>query len=172
MGLNSIATQQYKEKDLTATLVHHLLSYCATYPDAKLTFSESGTILHIHTDASFLSEPRAKSRGGGYVFLPSDTQPPNDAPHNGPIYCFFHILKKRPWVCSRGRAKCNVWERNDRNHHQKQLLDLACPVSRVPYPMKHDEPNCDAMGEHWFPLWLPGPVGGLTRYALSVKPRV
>ena len=50
-------------------------------------------ILHIQSDASFLSEPKAKSRGGIFFYLSSHTNPPTDAPLNGSIYCFCQILK-------------------------------------------------------------------------------
>ena len=91
MGLNSIATQQDKATDRTAMLVDHILNFCATFPDATLTFDASDMVLHIQTDASFLSEPNAKSRGGGYFYMSSNTDPPTDAPYNGSIYCFCQI---------------------------------------------------------------------------------
>ena len=40
-----------------------------------------------------MSEPKAKSRGGGYFYLSTNANPPTDAPHNAPIYCFCQILK-------------------------------------------------------------------------------
>ena len=93
MGLNSIASQQENATDRTAALVTHMLNYCATFPDAVLTFNASDMILHIQSDASFLSETKAKSRWGGYFYLSTNANPPTDAPHNAPIYCFCQILK-------------------------------------------------------------------------------
>ena len=93
MALNTIATQQEHATERTANLVEHLMNYCATFPDAVLTFHASDMILHIHSDASFLSEPKAKSRGGGFYFLSSNSNPPTDAPKNAPFYCFCQILK-------------------------------------------------------------------------------
>ena len=48
-------------------------------------------ILHIHSDASFLSEPGAKSRAGGYHYLITALVDPKKSPHkqqppNGPIH--------------------------------------------------------------------------------------
>ena len=68
MSLNTIAVQQDKATTNTRALIIHLLRYCATYPDATLTYSASDMILHIHTDASFLSEPEAKSRAGVFFY--------------------------------------------------------------------------------------------------------
>ena len=50
-------------------------------------------ILHIHTDASFLSEPKAKSRDGGYFFLSNLPEDPTKAMHNAPIHVLCQILK-------------------------------------------------------------------------------
>ena len=93
MALNTIATQQENATERTAMLVTHMLNYCATFPDAILTYDASDMILHIQSDASFLSEPKAKSRGGGYLYLSNNTESPTDAQHNGPIYCFCQVLK-------------------------------------------------------------------------------
>ena len=49
--------------------------------------------LYIHTDASFLSEPNAKSRAGGYFFLSSKCSDPTKATHNAPIHVLCQILK-------------------------------------------------------------------------------
>ena len=53
MELNAIASQQEHATDRTAALVTHILNYCATFPDAVLTFDASDMILHIQSDASF-----------------------------------------------------------------------------------------------------------------------
>ena len=93
MGLNTIASQQENATARTAMLVTHILNYCATYPDAVLTFDASDMILHIHTDASFLSEPKAKSRAGGYFFLSDFPKDPTKAMHNAPIHILCQILR-------------------------------------------------------------------------------
>ena len=93
MGLNTIALQQENATACTESLVTHLLNYCATYPDAVLTFDASNMILHIHTDASFLSKPKAKSRAGGYFFLSDFPKDPTKAVHNAAIHILCEILK-------------------------------------------------------------------------------
>jgi hypothetical protein len=47
-------------------------------------------ILAIHSDASYLSEPKAQSRAGGHFFLSSDTTIPAN---NGAILNIAHIIK-------------------------------------------------------------------------------
>ena len=50
----------------------------ATHPDAKIRFKASDMILNVHSDASYLSAPKARGRAGGYFFLgkmPKDNMP-------------------------------------------------------------------------------------------------
>ena len=93
MSLNTVASQQSKATEHTKMLVEHLLKYCPTYPNAVLTYHASDMLLHIHTDASFLSEPGAKSRAGGFFFLTSKTENIHHAPLNAPIHVLCQILK-------------------------------------------------------------------------------
>ena len=77
----------------------HLLNYCATHPDATIRFHSSDMILHIHSDASYLSVHGARSRVGGYFFL--SQHPPSIGynantpapPFNGPIHVNSIILQ-------------------------------------------------------------------------------
>jgi hypothetical protein len=46
-------------------------------------------ILHIHSDASYLSEPKVRSRVGGYFFLGNDTKEP---PLNSAIHVISQIM--------------------------------------------------------------------------------
>jgi hypothetical protein len=45
------------------------LDYLATHPDATIRYHASDMILHIHSDASYLSVSNARSRLGGLFFL-------------------------------------------------------------------------------------------------------
>ena len=48
-----------------------LLDYADTHPDVAITFYLSYIILHIHSDALYMSEPESKIRFGGSFFLSS-----------------------------------------------------------------------------------------------------
>ena len=48
------------------------MNYAATHPDAILTYRKSDMVLVVHSDASYLSEPKARSRTGGHFFLSID----------------------------------------------------------------------------------------------------
>eukprot|EP00957_Ditylum_brightwellii_P104132 7932537-Ditylum_brightwellii.AAC.1 len=69
MDLNTLASQQATAADETAKAVIMILNYCATYPDAVLRYHKSDMILHVHSDASYLGEPEARSRAGGHFFV-------------------------------------------------------------------------------------------------------
>ena len=62
---------------------NQFLDYAATHPDAKLKYTASDMHLWAHNDASYLSEPKTRSRAGGFYFLSSMPRLPiqaNDPP--------------------------------------------------------------------------------------------
>ena len=69
MTLSSIASEQTTATEDTMRKVIHLLDYLATHPDTVVMFRASDMLLNVHSDASYLSEKKAKSRMGGYFFL-------------------------------------------------------------------------------------------------------
>jgi hypothetical protein len=64
----------------TAQALTQLLNYAATHPDATIRYHASSMILHVHSDASYLSAPKARSRAGGFFFLSNGYTPNNVAP--------------------------------------------------------------------------------------------
>jgi hypothetical protein len=65
-ALSTLATQQPKGTKQTMMDITHLLNYCATHPNAVIRFYKSDMILHIESDALYLSERNARSRVAGY----------------------------------------------------------------------------------------------------------
>jgi hypothetical protein len=59
-----------------------LLDYLATHEEAVLTYNSSKMILAAHSDASYLSEPNARSCAGGHFFLSNNAEIP---PNNGAV---------------------------------------------------------------------------------------
>ena len=94
VALGSLAAAQSKGTKATMKACTKLLNYAATHPDAVIRFTRSGMILHIHSDASHLSEPKARSRAGG-IFCLSD-QHVEPSPHAPPpkINGAVHIISK------------------------------------------------------------------------------
>ena len=67
-----------------------LLDYIATQEEAVLTYSASDMKLAVHSDASYLSEPQARSRAGGHFFLSNEATIPAN---NGAVLNIAHIIK-------------------------------------------------------------------------------
>ena len=97
--LNTLASQQSKGTQATLDALVTVLNYAATHPEAELKFTASDMVLHISSDASYLSASEGRSRLGGYFFLsniPKTLPPlPDDPPPklNAPILVNSSIIK-------------------------------------------------------------------------------
>jgi hypothetical protein len=91
MPLNDIATEQTKATEKTQAATNQMLDYLATHPDATIRYHASDMVLHIHSDASYLSVSNAQSRLGGMLFL-GNTSPEQDA-LNGSILNVAAVIK-------------------------------------------------------------------------------
>jgi len=91
--LSSIASEQTKATKNTEKRVTQLLDYLHTHKDATIQYVASDMILNIHSDASYLSETKARSRLGGTFFMGGS--PVNGKPIqlNGPILIAASICK-------------------------------------------------------------------------------
>jgi hypothetical protein len=69
MPINVLASEQSNATEVTADKVIKLLNYCNTHPETKIRYHASAMILHIHGDASYLSEYESKSREGGFFYM-------------------------------------------------------------------------------------------------------
>ena len=67
-----------------------LLGYISTQEEAVITFNASDMKFAAHSDASYLSEPKARSRSGGHFFLSSNSTIPQN---NGSVLNIAHIIK-------------------------------------------------------------------------------
>eukprot|EP00957_Ditylum_brightwellii_P011867 894302-Ditylum_brightwellii.AAC.1 len=97
MAPNAIAAKQEHPTSKTAAAIVQLLNYCAMHQEATFRYHASGMVLHIHSDASYLSAPRARTRAGGHFFLsdrPSNPTKPKEsvAPPNSPIHLVCKLL--------------------------------------------------------------------------------
>ena len=66
------------------------MDYCSTHPDAVVRSMASEMILALHSDASYLSEPGAKSRAGGHFYFKDKTDRERN---NGAILTLSKIIK-------------------------------------------------------------------------------
>jgi hypothetical protein len=73
MPLNDISMEQTKVTLKTQAATDQLLDYLDTHPDATIRYLAYDMILHIHSDASYLSVSNARSRLRGLFFLGKQT---------------------------------------------------------------------------------------------------
>jgi hypothetical protein len=91
MPLNDIATEQTKATGKAQAATNQMLDYLVTHPDATIRYHASGMILHIHSDASYLSVSNARSRLRGLFFL--GNKPPDQDKLNGSILIVSSVIK-------------------------------------------------------------------------------
>eukprot|EP00804_Cyclotella_cryptica_P018237 CCRYP_005972-RC/>CCRYP_005972-RC protein AED:0.07 eAED:0.01 QI:0/-1/0/1/-1/0/1/0/582 len=89
-ALSSLATQQANPTQTTLHRIHHFLDYAMTHQNAVLTYRASNMILAAHSDASYLSETKARSCAGGHFFLTENDEVPRN---NGAILTLAQIIK-------------------------------------------------------------------------------
>ena len=66
VALSAIAADRVTPPQNTVEKVDQLLDYAASQEDAVITYHASDMVLAVHSDASHLSEPKARSRAGGH----------------------------------------------------------------------------------------------------------
>ena len=91
-AINTIAMQQTIATENTIKATKQLLDFVATYPNSALTYTSSDMILHVHSDASYLSAPKARSRVAGYFHLTLSTHDQNPL-FNAPIHVESKVLR-------------------------------------------------------------------------------
>ena len=71
--LSVLASEQANASEATMKKCKQLIDYAASQEEAIVTYKASNTKLAMHSNASYLSEPKACSRAGGYFFLTRKT---------------------------------------------------------------------------------------------------
>jgi hypothetical protein len=88
--VSEIAFQSSEPTEDTMTQTLQFLNYVATQEEAVLTYNASEMKLAAHSDASYLSEPKARSRAGGHFFLSSNSSVSHN---NGAVFNIANIIK-------------------------------------------------------------------------------
>ena len=89
VALSAIAADQATPTERTLEKTLSFLDYVATHPDAIITFKKSSMILAIHSDASYLTEPKVRSREGGHFYMADDG---DEQPNGGPVHNVAQII--------------------------------------------------------------------------------
>lgn len=83
VALSALASMQSKATEKTDVAITQFLDYCATKPNATIRYHASDMQLKIHSDTSYLNEPKARTRAAGHHYLGNIREDPNF--QNGPI---------------------------------------------------------------------------------------
>jgi hypothetical protein len=75
-AISAIASTQAELTEETMARCKQFLAYAATHQDAILTYRRSVMVLTVHSNASYLSKPKAHSQAGRHFFLLLDTEDP------------------------------------------------------------------------------------------------
>ena len=97
VALGLLAAHQTQATDNTYLRALGLLDYTASHPNATFHYVAINMVLHIHSNASYLSELKYQSRSGGYYLLGYCShvahQPPSsESAINSPIFTLSKIL--------------------------------------------------------------------------------
>ena len=88
--LSALASKQAAPTENTMPKCLQFLDYAVLQDEAIVTYSASDMKLGIHSDASYLLEPKARSRAGGRMFMAGLDEIPID---NGAVLNISQIIK-------------------------------------------------------------------------------
>jgi len=133
-ALGTLTTQQAKSMCSTMEAVTKILNYCATHSDATIRYTASDMVLWTHSDASYLTAPKGRSRAAGHCFLSTrPTTPPTatDAPppDNGAIHVLCQIMKQV--VASAAKVELGTLFLN---------AQATCPIQTALEELGHAQP--------------------------------
>jgi hypothetical protein len=75
--LSALASKQAAPMENTMQDCLQFFDYAASQEDAIVTYRASNMKLAIHSDTSYLSEPKACSRAGGHMFMAGTEEIPS-----------------------------------------------------------------------------------------------
>jgi hypothetical protein len=121
------------------TRCKQFLDYAATHQDAIITYKKSDMVLVVHSDASYLSEPKARSRAGGHFFLSSNSA---DPANNGAVLNIAQLI--RAVMSSAAEAELGALYVNAREAIPQQHTFEEMGHKQTPTPMQTN--NTTAVG--------------------------
>jgi hypothetical protein len=114
--------------------------YLAAHPDATIRYHASDMILHIHSDASYLSVSNARSRLGGLFFL--GNKPPEQETLNGSILNVAAVIKNV--VASAAESEVGACFHNAQSGATLRVTLTELGHTQPPTPLRTD--NSTAFG--------------------------
>ncbi len=133
-ALSSLASLQANLTEKTMELCKIFLDFMATQEEAILTYRASKMVLAIHSDALYLSKPKARSQAGGHMFMAGNEDIPfnNGAVHN--ISQIIQAVMSSAAEVELGALFINV---KTAISIQQTLIELGHPQPRTPMQTDH-----------------------------------
>jgi hypothetical protein len=176
-ALSALASEQAHPTEATMKKCKQFLDYAASQEEAVLTYRASDMILAIHSDASYLSEPKARSRAGGHFFMAADETIPKN---NGAVLNISQVIKAvmssaaeaelgalfinaklavpiRTTLVELGHAQPSTPIQTDNSTAHGVLTNTIIPKATKAMDMRFHWLRCrDAQGQFRY-YWRPGP---------------
>jgi len=89
-ALNKVASRQAQPTIAVENAAERIMQYAKKFPNAQIVYEASDMILCGHSDASYLSETKARSRSGGIFFLSNKNNDQHSV--NGSVECISSII--------------------------------------------------------------------------------
>ena len=146
--MQDLAADQSSSTILTDKAIDKLLDYYSTYPNPSILYKASEMILHIDSDASYLSLSQARSRAAGYYFLSEASSnpllPPQAQPTpNGPIYIL--CKRMRNVLASTAESELAALFHNGQEAAVLRQILLEMGHPQPPTPIKTDNSTTDGI---------------------------
>jgi hypothetical protein len=129
--LSALASEQAAPTEKTMQDCLQFLDYAASQDEAIVTYRASNIKLAIHSDASYLSEPKARSRAGGHMFMAGSEEIPIN---NGAVLNISQIIKAV--MSSAAEAELGALFINAKTavSMRQTLEEMGHPQPRTPHP--------------------------------------
>ena len=134
VALSAIASDQADPTKNTMKRAKLFLDYAASHPDAILTFSSSNMVLCVHSDASYLTEPKSRSRAGGHFFMSDNSDNPKN---NGDVLNIAQIIKAV--MSSAAEAEIGALYLNSRQAIPARTCIIKMGHLQPPTPVQTDD---------------------------------
>jgi hypothetical protein len=109
-------------------------------------------ILNVHSDASYLSEPNAKSRVAGHYFLGQIPKNGQLIMINGNIFVLCRIFNFVVCLAVQGELAALFFKVKARNLIQLILKELGCP--QLPMPVHCDNQTASGFANNMRFFWI------------------
>jgi hypothetical protein len=138
-ALSSIVSTQAEPTKETMANVKLFLNYVTSHQDAIITYHTSNMVLVVHSDASYLSKPRAQIQAGGHFFMSSDIE---DSKNNGAVLNITQLIKDV--MCLAAEAELGALYINA--HKAVPMHQLLAEMGHIQPPMPTQTNNSMAFG--------------------------